>query len=64
MGGVRKAIIVTILIVVAGLTALFGLPFIAPIINAVARRKAPESGQTYHAETTGARLDDAGFATS
>ena len=45
MGRIRRAVVASILVAVAGLSALLGLPFIVPIVDAVARRKAPESGQ-------------------
>jgi hypothetical protein len=45
MGRIRRAVVASILVGVAGLSALLGLPFIVPIVDAVARRKAPESGQ-------------------
>ena len=43
MGPVRKRIVAGVLVAVAGLTALLGLPFVVPIVNAVARRRAPSS---------------------
>ncbi len=45
MGRIRRTMVASVLVAVAGLSALLGLPFIVPIVHAVARRKAPESGQ-------------------
>jgi hypothetical protein len=45
----RRTAIVVVLVLVSGLTSLLGLPFIVPIINAVGRRKGPESVQILEA---------------
>lgn len=45
----RRRIVATVLVVVAGLTALLGLPFVVPIVNAVSRRRANWSGQVVSA---------------
>ncbi len=51
MGSFRCTVIVAVLALVSGLTSLLGLPFLVPIINAVGRRKGPESVQIL--ETSG-----------
>ena len=45
MGRIRRAVVVSVLVTVAGLSALLGLPFIVPIVDAIARRNAPASGE-------------------
>lgn len=45
MGRIRRAVVVSVLVVLAGLSALLGLPFIVPIVDAIARRDAPPSGE-------------------
>ncbi len=45
MGRIRRAVVVSVLVAVAGLSALLGLPFIVPLVDAIVRRNAPPSGE-------------------
>jgi hypothetical protein len=56
VGRIRRSTVALVLVVVAGLSVLLGLPFIVPIVNAVARRRGPESGQVVRRDADGRAL--------